>query len=218
MVVFTILFGALAKLPSDGGAPYAIMVLCGLLPWAFFSTAVADAGNSLVVQTHLISKVYFPRSIIPASTIVVAGVDFLIGFVVLLIVMAFYGYVPSWHVIAMPAFALITVLLALGLGLWTAALNVKYRDFRYVIPFSLQAGLFISPVGFSSSIVPDQWRLLYSLNPLVGIIDGFRWCIIGNAAAVYWPSVLIAVLIAGLIFWGGMRQFRSLQNTMSDFI
>ena len=218
MVVFTVLFGSLAKLPSEGGAPYAVMVLCGLLPWTFFASAVADASNSLVANAHLISKVYFPRSIVPASTVVVSGVDFIIGLALLLFIMACYGRAPGWQIIFVPAFAFVTVLLSLGLGLWTAALNVKYRDLRYVTAFALQAGIYVSPIGFSSQIVPDKWRLLYSLNPLVGIIDGFRWSVIGDAAAVYWPGVGISIAISALLFWIGLSQFRAMQNTMADYI
>src|SRR5215471_142954 len=169
MIVFTVVFGKLAQLPSDGTAPYALMVFAGMLPWTFFATAVADASNSLIGNANLVGKVYFPRLIVPIAAVMVAFVDFLIGFAILLALMLWYQFLPGWQILLLPAFAAIAFAASLGVGLWITALNVKYRDFRYVIPFIVQLGLYVSPVGFSSSIVPEQWRLLYSLNPMVGV-------------------------------------------------
>jgi lipopolysaccharide transport system permease protein len=179
MVVFTIVFGKLAKLPSDGTAPYALMVFAGVLPWSFFATALADASNSLIGNANLISKVYFPRLVVPIAAVMVAFVDFLISFAILVALMIWYQFMPGWQILLLPAFAGIAFMASLGVGVWITALNVKYRDFRYVIPFIVQLGLYVSPVGFSSNIIPDQWRLMYSLNPMVGVIDGFRWCLLG---------------------------------------
>src|SRR3954463_5305268 len=172
MVVFTVVFGKLANLPSDGTAPYALMVFAGMLPWSFFAAAVADASNSLISNAHLVGKVYVPRLIVPTAAVMVAFVDFLIGFVILIGLMIWYQFAPGWQVLFLPLFAVIAFAASIGIGVWITALNVKYRDFRYVIPFMVQMGLYVSPVGFSSSVVPEQWRLLYSLNPMVGVIDG----------------------------------------------
>ena len=177
VAIFTVIFGRLAKLPSDG-VPYALMVFTGMLPWTFFSTALSDASNSLVSNTNLVSKVYFPRLIVPMATIAAAFVDFFIGLLILTGMMIWYRFVPSWPILLLPVFIFLAFLASVGPGLWITAVNVKYRDFRYVIPFLVQFGLYVSPVGFSSSIVPPKWRLVYSLNPMVGIIDGFRWCIL----------------------------------------
>src|SRR5262249_32969229 len=179
MLVFTIIFGQIARLPSDGSAPYSLMVLAGILPWTFFSTGLSEASNSLINNANLISKVYFPRLIVPTATVVVALVDFLISFCILVLMMGWYQFPPGWQILVLPVFVLVAFFASIGPALWITALNVKYRDFRYVIPFIVQFGLYVSPVGFSSSVVPQQWRLLYSLNPMVGVIDGFRWCILG---------------------------------------
>ena len=180
MAIFTVVFGRLAKLPSDGGAPYPLLVLAGMLPWTFASSALSDASGSLVGNANLIGKVYFPRLIVPAAAIVAGFVDFAVGLVILAVMMAAYRFAPDWRVLVLPAFALLALLASLGPSLWIAALNVRYRDFRYVIPFLVQFGLYVSPVGFSSNVVPQKWRLLYSLNPMVGVIDGFRWCLLGR--------------------------------------
>ena len=185
MIVFAIIFGRIAKLPSDGTAPYPLMVFAGMLPWTFFSSALSEASNSLVNNANLISKVYFPRLIVPAATVVVAFVDFLIAFSMLILLMAWYHYPPGWQMLVLPAFTVVAFLASMGPALWITALNVKYRDFRYLIPFIVQFGLYVSPVGFSSSVIPKEWRFLYSLNPTVGIIDGFRWCILGGQSPLY---------------------------------
>lgn len=215
MVIFTVIFGRLAKLPSEG-APYALMVFTGMLPWTFFSTGLADASNSLISNTNLVSKVYFPRLIVPTATIAAAFVDFFIGLFILVAMMIWYQFLPSWQVLLLPLFVFLAFLAALGPGLWITAVNVKYRDFRYVIPFLVQFGLYVSPVGFSSSVVPKKWRLLYSLNPMVGIIDGFRWCVLRTR--IYWPGFGLSVAVVAALLWFGIRQFRKLERTFADLI
>ena len=218
MVVFTVIFSRLAHLPSDGGTPYAVMVFAGMLPWSLFSTALGEASNSLIGNERLISKVYFPRLIIPTATIVTAFVDFLISFVILVGLMVYYRFTPAWTILLLPVFILLALLASLGPGLWTTALNVKYRDFRYVIPFVVQFGLYVSPVGFSSSVVPENWRLLYSLNPLVGVIDGFRWCILGRTSPIYWPSFALNLAIIALFLWRGITRFRRMERSFADLV
>ncbi len=218
MLIFTIIFSRIAKLPSEGDAPYALMVLAGLLPWTFFSTALGDASLSLVTNSNLISKVYFPRLIIPTATIVVSFVDLLISFIILVAMMIWYSFVPNLNILALPLFVVLAFLTSLGPGLWITALNVKYRDFRYIIPFLLQFGLYVSPVGFSSTAVPERWRLLYSLNPMVGVIDGFRWCILGGNSRNYWPSLASTLVITVFFLWLGIRQFRKMEKTFADLI
>jgi len=218
MVVFTVIFGKLANLPSDGTAPYAVMVFAGMLPWTFFSSALVSASNSIVGSAHLISKVYFPRLIIPMATLVLASVDSLINFIMILALMIWYHFVPSWQVVLLPAFVMLALLASLGPGLWLTALNVKYRDFTYITPFFVQLGLYASPVGYSSAIVPEQWRLLYSLNPVVGVIDGFRWCILRGQTQLYWPGFLLSVVVAVFLLWLGIRQFRKMEKEFADLM
>ena len=218
MIVFTVIFGRLAKLPSDGNAPYALMVFSAMLPWTFFSTSLSDASNSLVDNANLISKVYFPRLIVPTATVVAAFVDFIISFVVLLFLMVYYQFAPNWNILLLPVFLLLAFLASIGPGLWMTSLNVKYRDFRYVIPFLVQFGLYISPVGFSSQVVPEKWRILYSANPMVGVIDGFRWCILGGQSPLYWPGFCLSLTIVAFFLWLGVRQFRKMERTFADLI
>jgi lipopolysaccharide transport system permease protein len=218
MLVFTVIFGRVAKLPADGNAPYALMVFAGILPWTLFSTGLSEASNSLVNNEKLISKVYFPRLIVPIATIVVAFVDFLISFCILLMLMGWYRFPPDWRMLVLPVFALLAFLASAGPSLWITSLNVKYRDFRYIIPFIVQFGLYVSPVGFSSSVVPEQWRLLYSLNPLVGVIDGFRWCILRGQSELYWPGLLVSVAMTAFFLWFGVRQFRKTERSFADLI
>jgi lipopolysaccharide transport system permease protein len=218
MLVFTIVFGRLAKLPSEGSAPYALMVLAGLLPWQFFSTALSESSASLIGNANLISKVYFPRLIVPTAAVVVSFVDFLISFVILIALMAWYRFLPGWQIVTLPLFVLMAFLASLGPGLWITALNVKYRDFRYVIPFIVQFGLYVSPVGFSSSVVPEEWRLLYSLNPVVGVIDGFRWAILGGHSTLYVPGFLLSCGVIVFFLWLGIRQFRRMEKTFADLV
>jgi lipopolysaccharide transport system permease protein len=218
MVVFTVVFGNLAVLPSDGTAPYAVMVMAGMLPWTFFSTALADASNSLLGNSNLITKAYFPRLVIPLAAEMVAFVDFLISLVLLAGLMVWYQFAPSWQILLLPVFMAMAFVTSLGLGLWIAALNVKYRDFRYVIPFIVQLGLYVSPVGFSSSIIPDQWRFVYSLNPMVGVIDGFRWCLLAGESQLNWLSLWLSLGVTALFMWLGVRQFRKMEKSFADLI
>lgn len=218
MLIFTVVFGRIAKLPSDGAAPYALMVFAGMLPWTFFSTALSEAGSSLVSNSNLISKVYFPRLVIPTATIVVALIDLAICFGLFAAMMAWYQFAPTWRIALLPAFVAIAFLAALGPGLWITAINVKYRDFRFVIPFIVQLGMYVSPVAFSSSVIPAEWRLLYSLNPMVGVIDGFRWCLLGGEATFYWPGFGLSLVLIALFLWIGIRQFRSMEKTFADLI
>jgi lipopolysaccharide transport system permease protein len=218
MVVFTIVFGKLANLPSDGTAPYALMVFAGMLPWSFFATAVAEAANSLIGNANLISKVYFPRLIVPMAAVMVAFVDFLISFAILVALMVWYQFMPGWQILLLPAFAGIAFMASLGVGLWITALNVKYRDFRYVIPFIVQLGLYMSPVGFSSNIIPEQWRLIYSLNPMVGVIDGFRWCLLGGESNLYLPGLWLSLCVTSFFLWLGIRRFRKMEKSFADLI
>lgn len=216
MIVFTIIFGKLAKLPSEG-VPYPILVYSAMLPWQFFASSLSESSNSLVSNAQMISKVYFPRLAIPTSAVVVSFVDFAISFTILLALMAWYQFVPGWRMLVLPLFILLAFGAALGGGLWMASLNVKYRDFRYIVPFIVQFGLYVSPVGFSSSIVPEEWRLLYSLNPMVGVIDGFRWAILGNVE-LYWPGFMLSVGLVLLLFGSGLWYFRKTERTFADVI
>jgi lipopolysaccharide transport system permease protein len=218
MIVFTIIFGKLANLPSDGTTPYAIMVFAGMLPWTFFSSALSDASNSLVGNANLISKVYFPRLIVPMAAVGVAFVDFTINFVMMVALMIWYRFLPGWHIVLLPGFVVLALLAGLGPSLWLTALNVKYRDVRYTIPFLVQLGLYASPVGYSSDIVPQQWRLLYSLNPIVGVIDGFRWCILGGQSQLYLPGFLLSLVVTVFFLWLGIRQFRKMEKGFADLV
>lgn len=218
MLIFTIIFGQVAKLPSEGTAPYALLVLAGMLPWTLFSTALSEASNSLVTNANLISKVYFPRLIVPTAAVITSFVDMLISLVLLVGVMAYFQFVPSWQILFLPLFVGLAVLASLGPGLYITALNVKYRDFRYIIPFIVQFGLYVSPVGFSSNVIPDKWRLVYSLNPVVGVIDGFRWCLLGGEADLNLQTLAISLTVAALLLWLGVRKFRSLERSFADII
>jgi lipopolysaccharide transport system permease protein len=218
MVVFTVIFGRVAKLPSDGAAPYALLVFAAMLPWTLFATSLSDASSSLISNVNLISKVYFPRLIVPTATIVTAFADFLISLVVLLGLMVYYRFAPGWNMLLLPVFILLALLASLGPGLWITALNVKYRDFRYVIPFVAQIGLYVSPVGFSSSVIPERWRLLYNLNPMVGVIDGFRWCILGGGSPIYPTGFALSLGVIAFFLWLGVSQFRKMEKTFADLI
>ena len=217
MLVFTVVFGRLAKLPNEG-VPYPILVFSAMLPWQYFANAMQESSNSLIAESRLISKVYFPRLIVPASSVIVSAVDFLISLALLGLLMLGYGFIPSWTLLFMPFFFLLATLAALGAGFWLSALNVKYRDFRYIVPFLVQFGLYVSPVGFSSSVVPERWRLLYSLNPMVGVIDGFRWCVQGTASSIYLPGFLLSAVISVLAFFSGVWFFRRTERFFADFI
>ena len=218
MVVFTIIFGRVANLPSDGTAPYPVLVFAGMLPWFLVSSILSEASGSLIGNANLISKVYFPRLVIPTATVMVALVDFLINLMMLAILMIWMGFLPGWRIVFLPAFILLAVLAGLGPALWITALNVKYRDFRYIIPFIVQFGLYVSPVGFSSSVVPDKWRLLYSLNPIVGVIDGFRWCLLGGQSTLYLPGFIASLFVVVFFIWYGLRTFRAMERTFADMV
>jgi lipopolysaccharide transport system permease protein len=217
MLVFTIVFGQLAKLPSNG-VPYPVMVYAAMLPWQFFANALTESSNSLIDNANLLTKVYFPRLIVPASAVIVSLVDFFISCFILGAIMAWYGFVPDIKILLLPLFLLMAFVASFGAGLWLSALNVKYRDFRYVVPFLVQFGLYISPVGFSSAIVPEKWRLFYFLNPMVGVIDGFRWAILGDAFPVNWPGLLVSGLLVALIFAGGVLYFRRMERSFADVV
>jgi lipopolysaccharide transport system permease protein len=217
MGVFTVVFGKLAKLPADGVA-YPLLVLAALLPWQFFATAVVECGNSLVANANLVSKVFFPRMIVPASSVLTSLVDTLLAGCCLAGLMWFYQFAPTWRLLAVPLFAALALAAALGAGLWLAALTVRYRDFRLLAPFLLQLGFFISPVGYSSSVVPSEWRLLYSCNPMVGIIDGFRWAVLGESTAFYWPGLILSIALITLLFGTSLRQFRRMEESFADVI
>ncbi len=217
MIVIVVVFSKLAKLPSEGNAPYAIMSLAGLLPWQFFSNALTESSNSLISNTNLFTKVYFPRLLIPASSIVLGFVDFLITFAMLLLIMIPYHFMPSINMIFLPFFFILTFLASFGVGLLMSTLNLKYRDFRFIVPFIVQFGMYISPVAFSSSIVPEKYQFLYSLNPLVGVIDGFRWCIIGGDVPLNSTSLMIStVVIIGFTILG-IRYFRKTEKMLADY-
>jgi lipopolysaccharide transport system permease protein len=217
MIVFTIVFGNIAKLPSQG-VPYPILVFSAMLPWQFFSNSLSECSNSLITNSNLISKIYFPRLIVPTSAVVVSFVDFLVSGMILLGLMAWYNFVPSWRILTLPFFIAIAFAASMGAGLWLASLNVKYRDFRYIVPFIVQFGLYISPVGFSSNIVPQKWRLLYSLNPMVGVIDGFRWAILGTQYNIYLPGFLLSLFIVAFFVITGIWYFRKTERTFADVI
>ena len=217
MVVFTIVFGNIAKLPSEG-VPYPILVFSAMLPWQFFSNSLSECSNSLISNSNLISKIYFPRLIVPTSAVVVSFVDFLVSGMILFGLMAWYNFVPSWRILTLPFFIAIAFAASMGAGLWLASLNVKYRDFRYIVPFIVQFGLYISPVGFSSNIVPQNWRFLYSLNPMVGVIDGFRWAILGTQYNIYLPGFLLSLFIVAFFVITGIWYFRKTERTFADVI
>jgi len=222
MVIMTVVFGRLAGLHSDDNVPYAIMVLSGMLPWQFFANALSSSGQSLVGNSSLISKIYFPRLLIPASTIGVALVDFLLSLSILAAMMVFYHFVPTWRLLFLPILLLIASITSLGPGLLVGALTVQYRDFRFILPFVIQFGLYLCPVGFSSAIVREKLGdtifLLYSINPMVGLIDGFRWVILGGASSLYLPSFLISLAVSTILLAIGVWYFRKIERTFADII
>ncbi|MEL6788186.1 MAG: ABC transporter permease [Cyanobacteria bacterium J06607_15] len=217
MVVFTVIFGKIAKLPA-GDAPYPILVFAAMLPWQFFANSLTECSNSLIRNSNLISKIYFPRLIVPSSAVVVSFVDFLISGSILLALMAWYNFVPGWRILTLPFWIAIAFAASLGVGLWLATFNVQYRDFHHLVPFMVQFGLYVSPVGFSSSVVPQQWQLLYSLNPMVGVIDGFRWAIIGGDSTLYLPGLFLSISLVVLLLLSGIWFFRRMERTFADVI
>jgi lipopolysaccharide transport system permease protein len=217
MVIFSVVFGRIAKMPSNG-IPYPILVFAAMLPWQFFANALTEASNSLVNNTNLVSKVYFPRLIIPAGAVITSLLDLLISAALLGVLTIYFQFLPDWRVLTLPLFTLLAFLAALGPGLLLAALNVKFRDFRHVIPFIAQFGLFISPVGFSSDVIPANWRLIYSLNPMVGVIDGFRWAICRGYSHMYVPGFMLSVAVIAFFLWLGVWYFRRTEKGFADVI
>lgn len=217
MVVLSVVFGKLGKMPSLG-VPYPLLVFCGLLPWQFFASAMSESGNSLVGNSNLISKVYFPRLVMPASSVITSFVDFLISAAFLMALMFWYRFAPPATIVFLPLFVLLAMAASLGAGLWIAALMVEYRDFRIIVPFIVQFGLYISPVGFQSSMVPEQYRLLYALNPMVGVVDGFRWCLLGGQNIVFWPGLMVSVAGVAVLLFSGIWYFRRTEQTFADVI
>jgi lipopolysaccharide transport system permease protein len=218
MVIFVFVFNKVAKLPAPGAAPYPLLVFAAMLPWQFFSTALTESSNSLIGNANLISKVYFPRLIIPAGAVITSFVDFLITLGLMAVMMAWYGFLPDWRLLTLPLFMALAFGAAFGAGLLLCALNVKYRDFRYIVPFIVQFGLYVSPVGFSSELVPEQWRLIYACNPMVGVIDGFRWALLGGEAQIYWPGLLASILFNFAFCAYGVWYFRRMERTFADVI
>jgi len=216
MVVFSLFFGRLAKVPSDG-IPYPVFTFCALLPWQLFANALTESSNSLVGNQNLITKVYFPRLVVPISAVLGGLVDFVIAFMILLGMMLYYGIVPGWAIVTLPGFILLAVLTALGVGLWLSALNVQYRDVRYTIGFLVQLWLFLTPVAYPSSIVPEKWRPLYGLNPMAGVVEGFRWALLGKSqppGAMLWVSVAVVIVI----LFGGLYYFRRMEQQFADIV
>jgi lipopolysaccharide transport system permease protein len=218
MLVFTVIFGRVAKLPSPGDVPYALLVFAAMLPWQFFATALTESSNSLIVNTNLVAKVYFPRMIVPAGSVITSLVDFLISFVILVALMVWYQFWPDWRVFTLPLFVVLAFGTAMGAGLWLCALNVEYRDFRYIVPFIVQFGLYISPVGFNSAVIPEQWRLLYSMNPMVGVIDGFRWALLRGEAELFLPGLVASIVLTLMLLVSGLWYFRKMERTFADVI
>ena len=218
MLIFTIIFGRLARLPSDGAVPYPILVFAGMLPWLLFSTILSDASNSLITNANLISKVYFPRLIVPCASSVVALVEFGIALVLLFLTMLWFGFLPDFRLVFLPLFVALAVLSSLGPALYITALNVRYRDFRFIIPFVVQFGMYVSPVGFSSAVIPPKWRLLYHLNPVVGVIDGFRWCLLRGKSDLYLPGLYLNLIVIAFFLWLGTSYFRKTERTFADLI
>jgi lipopolysaccharide transport system permease protein len=217
MIVLTFIFGRVAKLGSNG-TPYPLLVFAGMLPWQFFSNAFTDAGNSLILNESMVSKIYFPRLMIPASSVIVSFVDFLIAGSVFAVLMVWYRFLPDWRIFTLPLLIAVMFAAAIGTGLWIAALSVKYRDVRYLVPFAVQFGLYISPVGFSSSVIPDSWRLLYSLNPVVGIIEGFRWALFAGNSPLYWPALALSCGVIFVLLISGILYFRRTERLFADVI
>jgi lipopolysaccharide transport system permease protein len=216
MIVFSLFFGRLAGIPS-GDVPYPVFAYTALVPWTFFATAVVQAGNSLVEQERILTKVYFPRLIVPAAAVLACLVDFAIAFAVLIVIMVAYGIVPGFAILALPLFVVFAAMTALAVGLWLSALNVLYRDVRYTLAFLVQFWLFISPVAYPSSIVPEPWRTVYGLNPMAGVIDGFRWALLGDTDA---PGLmlLVSVVAVAALFVGGLVYFRRMERSFADAI
>jgi len=215
-IIFTVVFNRIAKLQNPSAAPYILMVSAGMLPWQFFASALGETSNSVIGNAGLISKVYFPRLIIPLSSIVTSLVDFMVAFVIIIAMMIWFQFAPGWQIILLPFFIMLLIASALGVGLFLTALNVKYRDFRHLIPFVIQVGLYVTPVAFSSKSIPAHWRIWYSINPMAGIVDGFRWCLLDDT--LYWPGLIISIVITLFLLVAGLRYFRKMEKNFVDDI
>jgi lipopolysaccharide transport system permease protein len=218
VLVFTVVFSVIARLPSEGRVPYALLVLTGMLPWQFFATGLADAASSLVLNERIVSKVYFPRVIVPVASSMVSLVDFLVSVLLLAALFGWYAFTPDWRILALPLVLIAAAAVVLGPGLLLSALNVKYRDFRYVVPFLLQVAVYISPVGYSTSLVPEVWRTWYYLNPMAGIIDAFRWCLLAGEFEPHWRGVAVSLAITLALLVAGVRYFRTTERAFADII
>jgi len=222
MVIFTFVFGNIAKFNPPEGIKYAVLVFAGLLPWQFFASGLTEASNSLIGNERLISKVYFPRMIIPAASIITSLVDFFISLALMFLLLIWYGIVPSINIFFLPLFIIMAFFASFGVGLWLTALNVKYRDFKHVVPFLVQLGLYVSPVGFlsdvASKIIPEKFRLLYYLNPMAGVIDGFRWCFFGEKTPIYWSGMFVSLAVIIIFLLVGIRTFRKMEKNFADLI
>lgn len=217
MIIFTFVFSQVVK--QQSAVPYALLVFAGLLPWQFFAAGLSEASNSLIGNERLISKVYFPRMIIPASSVITSLVDFFISLGLMVLLMIWFKTTPSWQVIFLPAFILMAFIASFGAGLWLTALNVKFRDFKHVVPFIVQIGLYISPVGFTSdAFIPEKYQLLYHVNPMAGVIDGFRWCIFGDRVTIHWEGVLISLAVTLFLLFIGIRTFRRMERSFADLV
>lgn len=217
MMVFTFIFGRIAKLPSEG-VPYSLLVFSAMLPWFFFSSSVSESSNSLIANSNLLSKVFFPRILVPATAVLVSAVDFLISLVLLAGLMVYYGVMPSWRLLLLPFFLLIAFASALGIGLLFSTMNVRYRDFQFIVPFLLQFGLYVSPVGFISTVIPESFRFVYSLNPMVSVIDGFRWAILGDGFELQWNVLALSIATSTVLLWSGIVFFRHFERSFADVI
>ena len=215
--MFTVVFGGIANLSSEG-VPYPVMTYAGVLPWSLFATSVTMSSQSVVSSSQRVTKVYFPRLVLPAASVITSTVDFLIAFVILIGLMAWYRIVPGVAILYLPLFVLLAIAASLGVSLWLSALDVRYRDVKYAVPFLTQLGIFVSPVGFSTTVIPEQWRLLYSLNPMVGVIDGFRWGLLGSTFTPDWAGLALSTSVVLIVLMGGALFFRKMERTFADVI
>ena len=218
MLIFTVIFRNIAKLPAEGRVPYPLMVLAGMLPWQFFAASLSASSQSVVTNSNLISKIYFPRMIIPAAAVITASVDFLISFAILLIMMVGYSFWPTWRLLTLPLFIGVAFFAALGPGLLLTALTVRYRDVRFLIPFLVQFGIYVSPVGFSADLIPEKWRLLYAMNPMTGVIDGFRWALLGGYSRIHIEGFFVSGIVSLLLLVCGVLYFRKTERSFADVI
>lgn len=217
-VVFTIVFSKVAGLPQQGDIPYALTVLAAMIPWFFFAGSFQEGSNALITNAGMISKVYFPRIIVPVSSMFVNFIDLCISLVILGLLMVYFQFMPSSNIVYLPGFLLLAALFTVAATLWMSALNVKYRDVRFVVPFIVQFGLYVSPVGFATEVITNEWRFVYSLNPMVGVIDGFRWCLLGQDIEFYWPSLVMSIVISLVMLAGGYLFFSKTERKFADIV